>query len=400
MKRISVTLITVFLLQLFLYPVTSFAQSLVANDFTKSTPKNTTLSLKASDFIQQANPPKGQNLISIRFDQVTNETAGTLQVGGNLVKKGQIISVSQLDTLVFVPSNNYEGEAIFTWTANYSNAKSPYPGAVVITIGAGTNVPSGIPEQEKNEENSVKEPQPTPQPTEEKKDTAEQPLKKQEATANDGAVKGKEQNGLKPLRYEDMLDHWGAYSAGMLASRGYIIGDDFGNRFYFQPDETINRFEFVLMVNAIFGVKPKDSLADNPFSDENVPSYMMRVGIAAHEYDIIEGTKAKNGKEYFHPYGKLTRAEAITILDYALRLDTHGVDDAEFKDVGSIPDWALQSVKNLEAYGIIQGYEDNTIRPNKTITRAQAAEMVWQTLKFLDLKREQKAVFNTIVYGD
>ena len=60
----------------------------------------------------------------------------------------------------------------------------------------------------------------------------------------------------------------------------------------------------------------------------------------------------------------------------------------------------MQSVKNLEAYGIIQGHDDNTLRPHENITRAQAAEMVWQALKFLDLKRGSKAVFTTVILGD
>ena len=326
--------------------------------------------------------------------------------------------MGDLNGLTFVPTTGYEGEAIFTWTANYGGAQSPYPGAVVITIGSGVETPSVIPEGEQTEEGETPQEPQTPavpekgetqQPQQENYAEKENYDGKSENNAQQNAEVKQEEtkeaapsqnNELKPLRYEDMLSHWGAYSAGMLASRGYVIGEDFGNNFYFNPDEKINRFEFVLMVNAIFGVKPKDSLADNPFSDKNVPAYVMRVGIAAYEYDIIAGTKGKDGLLYFNPYDSITRAEAITIVDYALRLDSYGVDEAEFKDVKNIPDWAMQSVKNLEAYGIIQGYEDNTIRPYTSITRAQAAEMIWQALKFLDAKRTSNAVFTTVIYGD
>ena len=67
MKKLSVTFITVFMFQLLLYPLTAFAQTLVANDFTKSTPRDTTLSFSANDFIGSANPPSGKSLVSIRF---------------------------------------------------------------------------------------------------------------------------------------------------------------------------------------------------------------------------------------------------------------------------------------------------------------------------------------------
>ncbi len=410
MKTIWRVCLTVFLFLLVSYPYAAYAETLIANDFTKQTPQDTTLSFSKEDFTQNANPPAGKSLVSVRFDQVTNEKAGNLKLGGNTVKKGNTIAVNDLNRLTFVPNAGYRGEAIFTWTANYGGASSPFPGAVVITVGSGQGTPSVIFEEEKD---SLKEPE--QQKTEEKVPPKKETSVKEETKKDSNSEKKEDktkvetpksetpkatQNELKPLRYEDMLNHWGAYSAGMLASRGYIIGEDYGNRFYFHPDEIITRLDFVLMVNAIFGVSPKDSLNGNPFSDKNVPSYVMRVGIAAHEYDIIEGAKGKDGKLYFRPNEPITRAEAITILDYALRLDSYGVNEAEFKDVNQIPAWAMQSVRNLEAYGIIQGYEDGTIRPNSNITRAQAAEMVWQVLKFLDVKRNTNAVFQTIILGD
>jgi len=433
MKKVSRILLTVFIFLFVQYPLLTFAQTLLANDFTKSTPRDTTLSFSATDFVNSTSLPQGKQLVSVRFDQVTNPTAGNLKLNANIVSRGSTISVNDLNSLTFVPTAGYEGEAIFTWTAIVNGGQSPYPGAVVITIGAGDKTPSEIDdaveesqsdESVKPEENKTPTPQTTPAQGEQQKEDKgnkesaqkqESAPKKENAPTKESTEASAEKSenqtqptktstdserGLKPLRYEDMLDHWGAYSAGMLASRGYVIGEDYGNRFYFHPDTKISRLEFVLMVNAIFGVQPKDSLQDNPFSDKGVPAYVMRVGIAAHEYDIIEGTKGKDGRLYFNPYDPITRAEAVTIIDYALRLDSYGVDEAEFKDTVKIPDWALQSVKNLEAYGILQGYEDNTLRPNENITRAQAAELVWQSLKFLDLKRGTNAVFKTVIYGD
>ena len=103
MKKLSVTFITVFMFQLLLYPLTAFAQTLVANDFTKSTPRDTTLSFSANDFIGSANPPSGKSLVSIRFDQVTNPTAGILKLNGSVVGKGNTVSVGDLNGLTLYP---------------------------------------------------------------------------------------------------------------------------------------------------------------------------------------------------------------------------------------------------------------------------------------------------------
>ncbi len=407
MKKISKTLLTVFILSVFLYPVSAYAQSLVANDFTKSTPKDTTLAFSAYDFIKSANPPKGKSLVSVKFNQVTNEASGNLKIKGNIVIKGSTVSVNDLNNLTFVPVQGYEGEAIFTWTANYGGTTSPYPGAVIITIGSGAKAPSILQENKNENKNESENESESEQIKQENKETVEQEEKpkseeKKETVEKKPIAYNKidHEKGLKPLRYEDMLTHWGAYSAGMLASRGYVIGEDYGNNFYFRPEEKITRLDYILMINSIFGIEPAESLADNPFSDKNVPDYILKVATSAYSFDVIEGMKGKDGKMYLNPYDPISRAEAVTIIDYALRLDTHGVDDAEFTDVKKIPDWAIQSVKNLEAYGIIQGYEDGTFRPNNLLTRAQAGEIVWQALKFLDLKRSTSQVLSTIIYGD
>ncbi len=382
MRKISGCILTVLFLQLFV--VTASAQTLIANDFTKKTQKDTTLTFSASEFTSAVSPPNGDKLTSVRFEQITNSNAGILKLNGNALNKGSTVSVNDLDKLTFVPKTGFEGEAIFTWTAIYNSGKSPYPGAVIITVGNSGEVP--LPENTPD-----KEPE---KETEQKNETAKQTKPEMKK------VTEKSDKGLKPIRYEDMLNHWGAYSAGMLASRGYIIGEEYGGRFYFRPDEKITRFDFVLMMNAIMGIDTKDNMENNPFADENVPSHMMRVGISAYENHVIAGSLGANGKIYFNPYENITRAEAITIVDYALQINAYGVKDTEFNDKSNIPNWAMSAVRNLDAYGIIAGNENHCVEPMQHLTRAQAAEMVWQALKFLDVKRETNAVFKTVISGD
>lgn len=340
---------------------------LVANDFTKQTSKNTTLNFTIRDFTESVNPPSGGSLSHITLAQLTNESAGTLRLGTEPAKVGTAIATDKLDQLNFVPAKDYIGEAIFTWDAHYgTDAVSPYPSAVTIVIGEGENTP------DENETPSQKPPaEPTP--------PADVPSQ-------------------KPLQYEDMLEHWGAYSAGMLGAEGIIVGEEIGGHFYFYPEKSMTRIDFIILANSIFGIKTKDSLAGNPFSDTEVPSYMLRQAIAAYENGIITGTKQK-GRLYLNPYDKITRAEAAKILDNGLKLEHPATEPLDFADSASIPAWAEQAVKNMEAYGIIKGYSDNTFRPYNTITKAQAAELLYQTFKYQNHARKTQSVFNKVFYG-
>lgn len=403
-KTIALMLLVVFAFSGFSVHAQRINDPLVANDFTKSTPINTTLFFSADDFIKSVNPPKGGSLKSITITQIPNKKSGTMQLGTSPIEKNAEIKTAELNRLNFVPAKNYKGEAIFTWNASYGSSSSPYPSAVVITIG-GANTSEQTPQTVETEPPG-KTPAPTempaptesPEPTKTPEQTAtpvpsETPSPSPTATQTPAPAPTQ-----KPLQYEDMLTHWGAYSAGMLGAEGIIVGEEIGGHFYFYPDKVLTRIDFIILANSIFGIKTKDSLADNPFADENVPPYMMRQAIAAYESGIISGSP-KDGKLYVNPFDKLTRAEAVKMLDNGLKLVYPARDALDFADTASIPQWAASAVQNMEAYGIIRGYDDNTFRPYETISKAQAGEMLYQTFKYLKKARKTKTVYHEIFYG-
>ena len=63
---------------------------------------------------------------------------------------------------------------------------------------------------------------------------------------------------------------------------------------------------------------------------------------------------------------------------------TNSTDKLTYDDSNKIPEWATQAVKNLTAYKIIQGDSENRFSPNKIITRAEAAEMCYRTVKQIE----------------
>lgn len=340
---------------------------LVANDFTKETKVNTTLNFTISDFSDSVNPPENSPFSSITIRQLPNETAGTLRLSTTPVTVNQDIQKNDLDRLNFVPAKDYKGEAIFTWDAHYGTFTSPYPSAVTIKIGIGVEAPVESPTPTKEPETTT-EPTPAPIPTQ------------------------------KPLQYEDMLEHWGAFSAGMLAAEGLIVGEEIGGHFYFYPNKVLTRMDFITLACSVFGIKTKDSLAGNPFADQNVPHYMLRQAIAAYEAGLISGSQ--NGSAlYLNPYDTLTRAEAIKILDNGLKIENPATEALSFADSNAIPSWATQAVMNMEAYGIVKGYEDNTFRPYANISKAQAGELLYQVYKYRVKVRQTKSVFNSVFYG-
>lgn len=80
----------------------------------------------------------------------------------------------------------------------------------------------------------------------------------------------------------------------------------------------------------------------------------------------------------FRPEGNITRAEAAAIFARniaELKGEAISGRTSSFSDVDS-GKWYTSYIAYLEKYGVINGYEDNTFRPDTEITRAEVVTIV------------------------
>lgn len=190
-----------------------------------------------------------------------------------------------------------------------------------------------------------------------------------------------------PFNYIDMKDHWANYSASHLAARGLIIGEEIGNRFYFKPEKTMTRGEFMLFLLAITesNVDAEIDVSKVKFADSSsTPDWLLEAAKVAYSRGILKGS-AEGEKIYLNLDRTITRAEAATMISNVLG-DKDSTKEIKYKDVGMIPSWALKAVKNLSAYKIIQGDAAGTFRPMSKLTRGEAAELSFKLLKQLEQK--------------
>ncbi|MGD0152688.1 MAG: N-acetylmuramoyl-L-alanine amidase [Thermacetogeniaceae bacterium] len=76
----------------------------------------------------------------------------------------------------------------------------------------------------------------------------------------------------------------------------------------------------------------------------------------------------------FRPQKSVTRQEAACLLAKLLKLDGGG--STSFSDAGQIDSWAKSSIAELVAEGIMAGYPNGSFQPKKVISRAEAVVMI------------------------
>ena len=94
---------------------------------------------------------------------------------------------------------------------------------------------------------------------------------------------------------------------------------------------------------------------------------------AAIANGLMNGYGTENGVTIFGANDSLTREAALKVLGSLLDNDGTAL---KFADVQNISDWAYDGISKCVAVGAVNGYEDNTIRPKNTISRAEMATLL------------------------
>lgn len=178
--------------------------------------------------------------------------------------------------------------------------------------------------------------------------------------------------------FADMTDHWAKDAVDTLYKKGIVSGFEISGSRYYNPDNVMTRIEFSSLICKCLDIdtaefedvtlKYKDT-AD--FKDWMVP-----YAKAMTELGIINGIDGS-----FKPNEPLTRAQAVTIIGRSLP-EEEVLQELKAADKKEIPDWAYPYFEKLVTLDIIHGYEDNTLRPNRNVTRAEAAAIMTKYLTY------------------
>lgn len=192
-------------------------------------------------------------------------------------------------------------------------------------------------------------------------------------------------------KIKDIGGHWAETDVFLLASLG--IYDNIPS--YYMPDLPISRIDFakqltraitdeldkyddeaILKKEILLRQRPTADLKVN-FDDMDLASKDALYTEYVRENGIMNGIGTSG--EYFKPYRSITRAEAVTILIRSLGLENLAPTppyNTVFSDDNEIQGWSKASIYVSNEIQLVNGYDDGRFRPNKEITKAEAASLI------------------------
>ena len=167
-------------------------------------------------------------------------------------------------------------------------------------------------------------------------------------------------------KFSDVEGHWGQVYIERWTDNGVISGYPDGT---FRPDQYITRAE-VAKILALAYEMPAG--AEAVFADVSANAWYYTYVMACAGRDVINGYPDNT----FKPDAQITRSEAAKMVCVAAGLSLVDSGYEKYKDADETPEWAKGYWNALIKAGVIDGYEDGTIRPNRLITRAEMVKIL------------------------
>ena len=173
----------------------------------------------------------------------------------------------------------------------------------------------------------------------------------------------------EPKMFGDVpANHWAKSYIDKLSTAGIINGAN-GN---FMPNGQTKRADVTIMLVNLLGLSPE---VNNKFADVNPNGYYAPYVGTASSYGIVNGS---NGM--FNPEGIISRQDTMVMIAQILKglnlnVNTDASSLGQFSDLGSVSNYAQESVAILVNSGIITG-NNGKLNPKAPVTRAEMATIM------------------------
>lgn len=172
--------------------------------------------------------------------------------------------------------------------------------------------------------------------------------------------------------FEDLEGYeWAKDAIDFLYRRSIVSGRDAKT---YDPKGNVTRAEFVKMLTVTYNIQPENTSGFG-FKDVSLNDWFESYCIKAAAAGVVTGDQYGN----FNPDKCITREDMAVMVFRASRL-LDAKRELEFSDKDEISTYAKNAVGSLYEKGIVAGVGDMKFAPKKNVTRAEAAQILYNVL--------------------
>lgn len=173
-------------------------------------------------------------------------------------------------------------------------------------------------------------------------------------------------------------DYWANPFIQALAQRNVISGFTDGT---FKPDQPVTRAQFAAMIQKAFNQNTTRQLSQGGFRD--VPAGYWAASAIQEAYET--GFMSGYPNNRFLPNQQIPKVQALVALTSGLGLNagdtTTSVLSTYYSDAADIPAYAVNNVGAATQANLVVNYPElKVLNPNVSVTRAEAAALLYQAL--------------------
>lgn len=186
-------------------------------------------------------------------------------------------------------------------------------------------------------------------------------------------VTGTDEVSNPTVTYVDVADSkWYYEPISKLTALDIISGYPGGR---FEPNKSVTRAELMKMLSIAFELKVGSETVS--FSDVSVDIWYAPYINTAASLGVFRGSEG-----YAYPNINITREDAAVLLYRILNLkNTDFGAEKNFDDSANMAEYSKDAISKLGGFGVLNGNGTGNFLPKSTITRAEAAQMIYSAME-------------------
>ena len=191
------------------------------------------------------------------------------------------------------------------------------------------------------------------------------------------------------VRYSDMAGNSAHAAAIRLAEEGLFVGEQCAGAWFFDPEATVSRSEFLAMAMVAADMEVPEEVRLTGFQDDAaIPTWAKGYATAAVREGILSGVATAEGV-CFNAADPITLPEVAVVLDRIL--DVADVEVDAWADTQAA--WSAQAVSNMVSANVLSAGSFGQGSASAPVTRAQAAQILTATLDMLETQEDGGGLF-------